>query len=147
MFVGKARSLLLSGACERCFIHLGSSLTSKHETRLERLARDKHSSLFQKFVTYGRKKISKIGTKAQCYRTFFVRNLQIFVISSSVCPWQAIQAKSNKHSSLVQKIVTYGRKFFYKIVTRGQCYKTFFVHELRIFILDWKSLPRANTVA
>jgi hypothetical protein len=30
MFVGKARSLPKSGASERCFIHLGSNLTSKH---------------------------------------------------------------------------------------------------------------------
>jgi hypothetical protein len=30
MFVGKARSLHLSGASERCIIHLGSNLTSKH---------------------------------------------------------------------------------------------------------------------
>jgi hypothetical protein len=33
MFVGKARSLLLSGASERCFIHLGSNLTSKHSRK------------------------------------------------------------------------------------------------------------------
>jgi hypothetical protein len=65
MFVGKARSLLLSGACERCFIHLGSSLTSKHETRLERLARDKHSSLLRKSVNYGQKKFYNIGPRPQ----------------------------------------------------------------------------------
>ncbi len=28
---------------------------------------------------------------AQCYKTFFVRNLRIFVISQSVCTWQAFQ--------------------------------------------------------
>jgi hypothetical protein len=28
---------------------------------------------------------------AQCYKTFFVRNLRISVISSSVCPWQTLQ--------------------------------------------------------
>ncbi len=38
MFVGKARSL-----------------TRKHKTRVERHARDKHSSLLQKFVNYGQK--------------------------------------------------------------------------------------------
>jgi hypothetical protein len=28
-------------------------------------------------------------SRAQCYKTFSVRNLRIFVISKSVCPWQA----------------------------------------------------------
>jgi hypothetical protein len=36
---------------------LGSWL---HKTSLERLARDKHSSLLQKFVNYGRKKFYRI---------------------------------------------------------------------------------------
>ncbi len=32
-----------------------SGLTHKHQTRLERLARDKHSSLLRTFVNYSRK--------------------------------------------------------------------------------------------
>jgi hypothetical protein len=32
------------------------------------------------------------GFWAQCYKTFSVRNLRIFVISESVCPWQAFPA-------------------------------------------------------
>jgi hypothetical protein len=63
MFVGKDRSLPYCGASERCFIHLGSGLTSKHWARLERLARDKHSSLLQKTVNYGRKKFYNIGPR------------------------------------------------------------------------------------
>jgi hypothetical protein len=50
------------GACtkklftaERFFTRAGSGLTRKHETRLERLARDKHLSLLRKSVNYGRK--------------------------------------------------------------------------------------------
>jgi tRNA (adenine57-N1/adenine58-N1)-methyltransferase catalytic subunit len=31
----------------------------------------------------------ELWTKAQCHKTFFVRNLRIFVISWGVCPWQA----------------------------------------------------------
>jgi hypothetical protein len=27
-------------------------------------------------------------TKVQCYKTFYGRNLQMFLISKSVCPWQ-----------------------------------------------------------
>ncbi len=29
------------------------------------------------------------------YKTFYGRNLQIFVISQSVCPWQALPFQSN----------------------------------------------------
>ncbi len=32
-----------------------SGFTNQHETRLEKLARDKHSSLFQKFKNFGQK--------------------------------------------------------------------------------------------
>ncbi len=45
----------------------------------------------------------------------FVRYLQIFVLSSSVCPWQAYPSLSIKHSSLVQKFVSYGQRLFYNI--------------------------------
>ncbi len=48
-------------APERCFTWVGSCLALKHQTRLERLARGKHSSLFQKFVTYSPKGIYNIG--------------------------------------------------------------------------------------
>ncbi len=34
-------------------------------------------------------------TKAQFYKTFYVRNFRIFVISWSVCQWQAFTAQSN----------------------------------------------------
>ncbi len=49
MFVGKARSLPVSLAPEICF-------TRKHQTKLERLARDKHSRYLRKIVNYGHKK-------------------------------------------------------------------------------------------
>jgi hypothetical protein len=28
----------------------------------------------------------------QCYKTFYVRNLRIFILSYSVCPWQGFPA-------------------------------------------------------
>jgi hypothetical protein len=31
-------------------------------------------------------------TGAQCFKTFYGRNLQMFIISWSVCPWQAVSA-------------------------------------------------------
>ncbi len=53
VFVDKARSLTYSGARERYFTKVSSGLTDTHQTRLERLTRDKHSSLLRKFVNYG----------------------------------------------------------------------------------------------
>jgi hypothetical protein len=45
LFVVKARSLPNSGSLETGSTKIGSSLTWKHKTKLERLTRDKHSSL------------------------------------------------------------------------------------------------------
>jgi hypothetical protein len=61
--VGKARSLPYSGAPERFFNRVGSCFTNRHETRLERLAMDKHSSLLRTFVNYGHKKLYNIGPR------------------------------------------------------------------------------------
>ncbi len=44
-----------------CFTQVGSSLTSKHKTWLEKLASDKHSSLLQKSVNYGQKTFITLG--------------------------------------------------------------------------------------
>jgi hypothetical protein len=52
------------------------------------------------------------STRCHSYKTFFVRNFRIFVISYSVCPLQAFPAYSNKYSILVQKFVNYGQKSF-----------------------------------
>jgi hypothetical protein len=54
MLVGKARSLPQNGAPERCFTQIGSGLTRKYYTRLERLAMDKHTSLLRNSVNYDR---------------------------------------------------------------------------------------------
>ncbi len=70
MFVGKAKSLHASGASEMCFIHLGSSLTFKHQTRLERLAMDKHSSLLRKSVNYGQKSFTTLGPGVDVIKLF-----------------------------------------------------------------------------
>jgi hypothetical protein len=57
MFLGKAMSLLYSGAPERSFTCVGSSLTNKLLPRLDKLAMNKHSSLIQTFINYGHKKV------------------------------------------------------------------------------------------
>jgi hypothetical protein len=54
MFESEARSLPLSGGPERCFTLESTGLSNKHYTRLDRLARDRHSSLLQTFANYGR---------------------------------------------------------------------------------------------
>ncbi len=63
MFVGKVRSLPYRGAPERCFTQVGS-------TRLEKLAKDKCSSLLQNFVTYGCKRFYKIGHRCSFHKQF-----------------------------------------------------------------------------
>jgi hypothetical protein len=60
--------------------------------------------------------VSPLG---QCYKTFFVRDLQIFVKGWSVRPQQAFPAYSNKHSRFVRKFVNYGRKRIYNIGPRN----------------------------
>ncbi len=46
----------------RCFTRVGCGLTHKHLTTLEKLARDKHTSLLRKSVNYRHKKFYNIGT-------------------------------------------------------------------------------------
>ncbi len=72
---------------------------------------------------------------AQCYKTFVTHNLQIFVISWSVCHWWAFPVHTNKHSSLVRKSVNHGQKRFYNIGPAAHCHKTFFVRNLQIFVI------------
>ncbi len=69
---GEARSLPQSVAHERCFTRVGSALTCKHQTRLERLARDKHFSLLRESVNYDRKKFYSTGPRCKCCKTFFI---------------------------------------------------------------------------
>ncbi len=45
------------GAYPRVEHQVGSGLTGKHYTRLERLAIDKNTSLLRTFINYGRKKL------------------------------------------------------------------------------------------
>jgi hypothetical protein len=85
---------------ERCCTKIGSGLTRKHSTRLAKLAIDKHSNLLPAFVDYGGKKFNNIAPGAnviithrrrgQCYETFFVRKLRIFILSQSVS-WAGLE--------------------------------------------------------
>ncbi len=50
MFAGKARSLPLGEAPEKCFTRVYSGLTRNDQAKLQSRAADQHSSLLQKFV-------------------------------------------------------------------------------------------------
>ncbi len=69
MFGDEERSLPQRGAPERCFTRVGSGLSRKHYTRLERLATDKHLSLLRKSVNYGRKMFYSTGPWCQGLKT------------------------------------------------------------------------------
>ncbi len=57
MFAGTARSLPKSVSTERGYFLVGSG----QKARPEKIAKQKHSSLFQKLVNYSRKKSYNIG--------------------------------------------------------------------------------------
>ncbi len=65
VFVSMARILPKCRAPERCFTWIGSDLNHKLQVRLERLARDKHSSLLLTLVNYECKKFFNIGPGSQ----------------------------------------------------------------------------------
>ncbi len=110
LFAGKPRSLPYSNAIQRFFNRVSSCFTNRHQTWLERLALDKHSSLLRKFVNYGRKKFYNIGPWCQSYKKIYGCNLRLFTISQSVCSCQAFQGFVFKARSLHQ-IVAPERSF------------------------------------
>ncbi len=79
---GKARSLPQSGTPEMCFTRVNSSLACRHQTRLERPARYKHSSLLRTIVNYGCKQFLKPQVlKPTLYRKFRVLlKVECFII-------------------------------------------------------------------
>jgi hypothetical protein len=50
---------------------------------------DKCYSLLGLIASNKGKKFDNIDTWCQHYKTFYIRDLQMFLISWSVCPWQA----------------------------------------------------------
>ncbi len=78
----------------------------------------------------------KTRLRAQCYKTFFVRNLRIFVLRWSVYQNRLEKLSKDKNSSLLHKLVNYGHRKFHNIGSWAQCYKTFFVRKLRIFVIS-----------
>jgi hypothetical protein len=65
MFVGKAEDHPIEESFRCSALGQAPGLALKQKTRLERLARDKNSSLLRKFVNYGREKFYNIGPWAR----------------------------------------------------------------------------------
>ncbi len=65
----KSYDIDTSGQCYKCYTLQGRLLTLPssliHQTRLERLTRDKHSSFLRNSVTYGRKTFYDIDTRTK----------------------------------------------------------------------------------
>jgi len=80
MFVGQAGAYP-SEAPFSFFTRVGSGLTHKHLTRLEKLAEDKHSRLLHKFVNYGQKSFITLGPRLKNLRG---ETLQLIFASSLV---------------------------------------------------------------
>ncbi len=72
VFAGKARAFPSGIPFRYSTLGQAPGLAHKQYHRLERLARGKHYSSLQKFVTYGRKKFYIIGPRCQCYSAFTV---------------------------------------------------------------------------
>jgi hypothetical protein len=62
-------------------------------------------------MSYGQKSFPELRHKGFNYKTF-VCDLLIFVLSLSVCYTWLEKLKGDKHSSLLQKFISYGQKGF-----------------------------------
>ncbi len=51
--------------------------------------------------------------RAKCYKTFYVRNLQMSVISQRVCPWQALRSQSNVCELVLEPTLEWSKKLFH----------------------------------
>ncbi len=71
--------------------------------------------------------------RGQCYKTFYGRNLQIFILSQSVCPSQAFSAQSNVDGESQEPTL--------ECVSLGQA--TVLPANIK---LGWKGLPTTNTL-
>ncbi len=70
MFAGKARAYPSEAPFRCCILGYAPGLTHKHKTKLERLARDKHSRLLRNSVNYDSKKFYSTGPWGLYYKKF-----------------------------------------------------------------------------
>ncbi len=102
-----------------------------------------------------------LSTSRKCYKNFYNLKLRLFIISQSVCPWQAFPAQPNacgqgQESTLewsTRKVVHSGRLWYYSkmldkagkacqgqtlqlIMKRDQCYKIVYSRNLQMFVIS-----------
>ncbi len=70
-------------------------------------------------------KIEMFTIMAQCYKTFYIRDLQIFILSSNVFWTMLEKLARDKRSGFIWKFIIYIRKKLYNLGPWAQCYKTF----------------------
>jgi len=133
MFVSKARS----GVPERCFTRVGSNLTHKHYTKLEKSARDKHSSLSQTFVNYSCKKFCNIGPCTSAYCSYNCNLLEKEFYN--VGPWFGISQRREIISNRIDSLCTHTDRIHRSIDTT---YKKFYLQNGLTFLLLAASLWR-----
>ncbi len=63
LFVDKVITYLIEEPLRCSSLEKAPGLAHKHQTKLERLAKNKHSSLLRKFVNYEEKKFYNIGPR------------------------------------------------------------------------------------
>ncbi len=97
------------GHLQKASLGKAPGLTHKYKIKQERPVSDKHSILLRKFVIYGRKKFYNIGTRAHCYKTFYVCNLRIFVISPGAGP--RVEDASLGRATALSPIIRLGSKY------------------------------------
>ncbi len=96
-------SLPQSVSPERGFTWVGSGLTNKHQTRLEKLARNNHVSLLQKFINYSRKNFYNIGLNCNVISQSVTL---LSIISSSVLNQRIIRCNSISQSVIRYSIIS-----------------------------------------
>ncbi len=62
------------------FTKVSSGLTHKNETKRKKIGMDKHASLFCPTVSGEEKSYLNIDTLAKFFKTFYIRNIWMFVI-------------------------------------------------------------------
>ncbi len=92
---------------------------------MEKLARDKCSSLLRLLINYVGKNLYNFDGRGQCYKTFFGSNLQIFALSYSVCKNRLEKLARDKRSSLLRILINYGGKKFYYLMAGANVIKLF----------------------
>ncbi len=116
---------------------------------------NKHSSLQCSRIIYRHKKFYNIRSWPN-YKTFYICNFWIFIITLSVCPWQDWQpvyclwsrpgayprAEHLKDSSIGQPpVLPTNIRIGWKGLPGCQCHKTFYIRNLIIFVKSYSVCP------